>query len=469
MEKIFNYSQLRKTDKGKCYEKFNIEIYHYDETILVDLEYTFTYRRPNDGNQEEYTLSREVETVRRLNLNLKNSNFIVYKHTHTKGFFGDLKSSKPKSNRNRFDLLAEMTSFGFYKGGKEKGWGVRFNKKIEEAWETLRSVIQPKIQNQYLQQKGYHKVEVDPMYDLIVDFHLDCKKIKGHDLVYLDIQNDYPKQKFLKTNDRKFIPSVLDGYGIKTRQYVSTLSNNEEGMPIIIKTLNYFSKLFGDNYIDYMNKVDWHLHCYKVPPTNRVHILKNEREKKNMLKTMINWESDGLIVDSLIHSVYSLLDLRVKLEKTGIDLKYTATNDEEFKRLEENWKGLKKYFSRGYKVRYTYPKEFLEYIETEIKIGDVTYQPKVLCSEEDFKVEGHIMKNCMGGQFNHGSIFMFISLRKGKKWVDVRYNKGEQTMCYGKANSPIPDDFKIVVDALSRRVKKYGEVKWVKEKYDIIK
>lgn len=469
MERIFNHTQLRKTDKGKCYEKCDISIYYTGESLMVESEYTFTYRRPNDNGDAEFTLSREVETVRKFNLDLKTSNFTVYNHTHTKGFFGDLKSAKPKTNKNRFDLLAEMTSFGFYKGGKEKGWGVRFNRKIEEAWSIMSEIIQPRIKNDYLKTKGYNKVEVDPMFDMIVDFHLDYKNIKGHDLVYLDIQNDYPKQKFLKVNDRKFIPSVLEGYGIKTRQYVSTLTNNDEGMPIIIKTLNYFSKLYGENYIDYMNKVDWHLHCYRVPPTNRTHQLKNEREKKNMLKTMVNWERDGLNVDSLVHSLYTLLNLRDKLEKTGIDLKYTATNDEEFKRLEENWKGLKKYFSRGYKIRYTFPEEFLEYIEKDIQIGDVRYTPKVLSSEEDFKVEGHIMKNCMGGQFNHGSIFIFISLRKGKKWVDVRFNKGEQTMVYGKANSPIPDDFKIVVDALTKRVKKFGEISWIKEKYDIIK
>ena len=83
-----------------------------------------------------------------------------------------------------------MTSFGFYKGGKEKGWGVRFNRKIEEAWSIMSEIIQPRIKNDYLKTKGYNKVEVDPMFDMVVDFHLDCKNIKGHDLVYLDIQND---------------------------------------------------------------------------------------------------------------------------------------------------------------------------------------------------------------------------------------------------------------------------------------
>ena len=167
MERIFNHTQLRKTDKGKCYEKCDISIYYADDTLMMESEYTFTYRRPNDNDLNEFTLSREVETVRRFNLDLKTSNFTVYNHTHTKGFFGDLKSTKPKTNRNRFDLLAEMTSFGLYKGGKDKGWGVRFNRKIEEAWLETSKIIQPRIKNDYLKTKGYNKVEVDPMFDMI--------------------------------------------------------------------------------------------------------------------------------------------------------------------------------------------------------------------------------------------------------------------------------------------------------------
>ena len=74
----------------------------------------------------------------------------------------------------------------------------------------------------------------------------------------------------------------------------------------------------------------------------------------------------------------------------------------------------------------------------------------------------------MGNQFNHGVASIFISLRKGKKWVDVQYRKGEKTMSYGKANSPVPSDFNGAVNVLTKRMKKYKEIKWVKEKYDLI-
>ena len=74
----------------------------------------------------------------------------------------------------------------------------------------------------------------------------------------------------------------------------------------------------------------------------------------------------------------------------------------------------------------------------------------------------------MGNQFAHGIASIFISLRKGKRWVDVQYRKGKKTMCYGKANSPTPSDFKSAIDTLNKRMGNFDKVKWVKEKYDLI-
>ncbi len=270
-------------------------------------------------------------------------------------------------------------------------------------------------------------------------------------------------------------PDEIRQYGIKNRQFVSWLNNDKEGMPIIIKTLNYYCKLFGDNYIDYMNKIDWHLHCYKSPPTRRVHPLKNETEKRNIVKLIQNWEKEGLRLNSdlssdgtLIMSLYRLFELRNKIEKKGIELKFTATCDSELDSLFEKWESLRKYLQKGYRVKYQFPQEFIDHIEQPIKIGDVIYQPLVLSKEEDFKVEGHIMKNCMGNQFVHGVASIYISLRKGKRWVDVQYRKGMKTMCYGKANSPMPSDFKNAIDTLNKRMKKFNKVKWEKVKYDLI-
>ena len=145
--------------------------------------------------------------------------------------------------------------------------------------------------------------------------------------------------------------------------------------------------------------------------------------------TINNWEKNELMTDSLVDSLYNLLTLRDNLEKKGLNLRYTATTDLQFKHLEEEWLSLKKYIVRGYRIKYTFDQDFVNYIEQDIRIGDEIYKPKLLSTEEDFKVEGHIMKNCMGQQFNHGKkVSIYISLRKGKKWINVQYKNGEMTM-----------------------------------------
>ena len=480
MERVFSYEQTRETEHGKCYEKCSINVYHYNDAILIDLTYQFNYTRPPEPSEDSPLntpgLMRYVETEHSIEIDLNKGDFHVYSSTTNKGFLGDTKSTNSRKFKNKFSQLADITSIGFFGGSKKgNGWGVRYRNKAESAWEVIKDIIQPKIKNEYLRTKGYHKVEVDQLYDLIVDLHLDKKNIKGHDLIYLDIQEDYPKQKYLKLNDRKFIPAVLEQYGIKNKQFVAWLNGNSEGMPVILKTLNYFCKLFGENYIDYMNKIDWHLHCYAAPKTNKVHQLKNETEKRNMIKVIQNWESEGLrtgsnisMDGSLVNSLHNMLELRSKIEKKGIDLKFTATSDTTIDELYEEWEGLRKYLSKGYRVRYTFPEEFVSYVQQPIFIGDVKYEPILLTTEEQFKVEGHRMKNCMGNQFPHGAGSIYISLRKGNKWVDVQYRKGEKKMCYGKANSPTPESFKMAITSLTKRMKKYKDVKWVKEKYDLI-
>ena len=476
MERVFTYEQIRKTEKGKCDEKCSINIYHYNDVLSIDLTYHFTYSRAKIQDEEEYQLHRFVYTEHNINFNLKTGDFHVYTLTRNRGFLGDTKSSNNRRIKNKFTQLADITSVGFFSGSKKgEGWGVRYRRKAEEAWEIIRGIVQPRIKNEYLKGKNYEKVEIDQLYDLIVDYHIDSKNIKCHDLIYLDIQQDYPKEKYLKLNDRKFVPAVLDQYGIKNKQFVSWFNGNNEGMPVILKTLNYFCKLFGENYIDYMNKIDWHLHCYNPPKTNKVHQLKNETEKRNMVKVFKNWENEGLRVGSnvtfdgsLVSAIYNILELRHKIDSKGIELKFTATNYNGIDSIYEEWDGLKNYLQKGYRVRYSFPQDFIDYIEQPILIGDVVYEPSILKTEEEFKIEGHIMKNCMANQFPHGITAIFISLRKGKKWVDTQYRKGENVITYAKANSPTPDSFKPALNALNKRIKKFKDIKWVKEKYDLI-
>jgi hypothetical protein len=75
------------------------------------------------------------------------------------------------------------------------------------------------------------------------------KGIKAHDNIYYDIQNEYPKKKWLEKNDYKYLPAILESYGIKSKYLIAIL--NKSNVNVSISALNYISKLFGENHLEY--------------------------------------------------------------------------------------------------------------------------------------------------------------------------------------------------------------------------
>ena len=309
---------------------------------------------------------------------------------------------------------------------------------------------------------------MNPLYDLVVNFHLDKKRIKPHDGIYADILHNYPKKKWLALNDNKFLPAILDQYGIKSKYLVSQL-NKHWGKPIHIASLSYFCKLFGENYLEYLKNFMWEYHCFETPPNKKIHRLKNESEKKCMVSVINKWEKETLKSDSLIYSVNKLLSIRDLLEKKGMDLKFKAKNDSDFDNTLEIWSGYKFHFAKGYRNRYTIDESFKKMIEEEININGKIYKPKLLLTEEEFRLEGYSMKNCMGKQFPHGVIYLYVSLQLEKKKINLQYKKGRLIQMYGKANTPVQEDiFKMASEILTSRFEKIPDIAWKKEKYDFI-
>jgi hypothetical protein len=292
------------------------------------------------------------------------------------------------------------------------------------------------------------------------------KGIKGHDAVYYDIQNDYPKKKWLEKNDYKFLPSVLDYYGIKSKYLIKELSQNVR--QIQISTLNYFCKLFGNNHVDYLKKFTWESHCYETSPNKRLHYLKNESEKEYLIKVINQWETDTIKTDSLIYTLNKLFSIRDLLEQRGLELKFKAKNDIEFDNLIEKWNGFKLHFARGYKVKYIMPDNFVNEIEQDIVIDGLIFKPKILLTEDDFRIEGFNMKNCMSKQFAHGAIYIFVSLQHKRKRINLQYRKGKLIQSYGKANTSVIKIFENPTIILTERFEKHPTIIWRKDRYDFL-
>jgi len=463
MDLIFKYSQEKKEKKFSSNSNCDIKLFQTESELIFYAVYDFDYQRY--GNKKHVTFEHGF------NLNLNNGDIITTYRILNDGLTEEkmFRNSYLKK-KNDFKMLLDLTENGFIRGEKRINyWGVKYNRQIESMINMVFGIIKPKFKSEFYSTKNYiNKHTINPLYDMFVDYHLDVKGIKAHDGVYFDIKNEYPKKKWLVKNDYKFLPSVLDSYGIKSKYLIGEL-NKLSGKPINVSTLNYICKLFGSGYIDYLKKIKWENHCYDLIPNKKLHELKNDNEKNCMVSVINKWETETLKSDSFVYSVNKLLSIREVLKEKGVDLRFKAKNDYEFENLMEQWLSIKIHFTRGYKVKYVMPNEFIEMIERDIEIDGEIYKPKLILSEEEFRLEGFNMKNCMSKQFLHGSIYIFVSLQHKRKRINLQYRKGKLNQSYGKANTPVPPLFNNAIEILTKRFESNFQIEWRKEKYDFLK
>lgn len=463
MDLIFNYTQEKKDKKFSSNSNCDIKLYQNENELIFYAVYEFDYQRY--GNKKHVTFEHGF------NFNITSGDILTTYRIINDGLTEEkmFRNSYLKK-KNDFKMFLELTENGFIRGEKRINyWGVKYNRQIEHMINLVFEILKPKFKSEFYRGKDYiNKHTINPLYDMFVDYHLDVKKIKAHDGVYYDIKNEYPKKKWLAKNDYKFLPAILDSYGIKSKYLIGEL-NKLSGKSINISTLNYICKLFGNNYIDYLKQIKWENHCYDLMPNKKIHELRNDSEKNCMVNVINKWETQTLKSDSFVYCVNKLLSIRDILQQRGMDLRFKAKNDHDFENLTEQWSGIKLHFTRGYKVKYIMPDNFIEMIEEEIEIDGEIYKPKLILSEEDFRLEGFAMKNCMSKQFSHGAIYIYVSLQHKRKRINLQYRKGKLNQSYGKANTPVTPIFEKAIEVLNKRFELHSNIEWRKEKYDFLK
>lgn len=462
MDLLFNYSQEKIENKSGNKSSCDLKLYSDSTHVYYTSTFNSTYKR--SGEKKDISFEHEFK------INLLNGDINVSYRIINNGLTPErLFRNSVKVKKNDFKLLDDLIVNGIVRGEKKIGyWGVKYYRAVDNIFNILYGILKPKLKTPYHISKTYKNNDgVGNIFELIVDFHLDIKNIKGNNSVYAYIQYDYPKQKWLRKNDNKYIPAILDGYGIKSKYLIGEL--NDETSHTQIKSLNYICKLFGGNYIDYIKQIPWKNHCYVLIGNKKTHQLKNDDEKKIMIQLIKDWDSDKVYNESFVYSINKLLSIREELERVGYNLKFNVKTCEEFENLLATWTSYKTHLNRGFKYRYKFDVEFLNEIERPIVVNDITYTPKILQTEDDFMVEGFIMKNCMNKQFIHGSIYIFVSLLiNDKKRINLQYRKGNLIQSYGRANTDVPQEFFPGIEILTQRFKDYNDIEWVKERYDFI-
>ena len=386
--------------------------------------------------------------------------------------------------KTNFDKLENLTHMGFYRGEKRRDfWGVKFERKTTEFFNLIKKELQGEMDSGFLKNKTYYKPVSNRLYDLIVDYHLYKKGIKGHDNVYQDILSVYPKKKWLKLNDNKFLLAILDENGVKSKYLVKELSKREHpihvhgGTAVNIRGVIYLCNLFGNNYIDYIKKFDWQQISRSSFTKTKKHSCKTEGEKRALVRVFNKHVAAIDIpeaadqppkVQNMLLTLFKLIEVRDLLQGRGYVLKLKLNTPDDVELLLPYWMVIKKTAKTGHMLKYKIPQETINDIQNPIVTSDKTFQPRVLLTDTDFSLEGVEMKNCMAKQFLHGSIYIYISLSYGKKKIDLQYQRGKLQQSYGKANTTVPMElFGPALRELNERMSKYDTLKWEKEKVPI--
>jgi hypothetical protein len=460
MDLLFRYQDTKRDKRAGLSSTCELTLSAGGGNILLKADYSFEYLR--------YGAKRTVTLNHLLRVDDRDGSITVGKEILNDDWSPLSRiQSTATTKKNDFAGLRDLTDEGLRRGEKRRGfWGVEYTNATEKVFELIHDKLKPKMKSEHLINKSYEGVVcVDKLYDFLVDYHLDKNNIKAHDMVYHSIQWDYPKKKWLKLNEQKFLPAVLDGYGIKSKYLLSALNNNIDA-GLNIASVNYLVKLFGDNHKEYLNQFDWVVLSTERPPNKRTHTLKNKSEKACMLKLIGKWEMDMLHSSGFISAINEMLSLREFIEERGIPLKFNAVDDVAFATTLESWRAIKKHLKQGYRVKYNIPLDVISDIERPIILNEQRFTVNVLTTEEEFTKEGYIMKNCMGKQFNLGAIHLFVAIQAGKTRINLQYRKGVMVQSYGKANTPVPSEFFKVRDVLNERMSQYKDMAWKKIQVD---
>jgi hypothetical protein len=187
-----------------------------------------------------------------------------------------------------------------------------------------------------------------------------------------------------------------------------------------------------------------------------------------MVKIINDLKNNSSITSNVLQQIHKFLSNREEIEKMGINIKIKYNGLESFYKIFDDINGIIKHKKRGYRLRYVFPNDFINYIQEPFTINDIIYTPKLLITEEDFIVEGHLMKNCMSNHFTHGIIFIYISLRSNKGNINLQYKKGHLVQQRGKGNITINESYQDAIDVISKKLLENSDIMWTKEKFDIL-
>lgn len=448
-----------------------------DNKVSIRIYENFKYRGFNSRYYKKNTLSLGMT------IDLKHGNITFSKTQKQK------RSKSSTVYRNTFSTL--KTKFSYYLFDSHFS---DFEKKISD--EKLRKKISDDFKVSEFVSVIYDTLGIDKskrnldsrndFIETIIRYFTEKKKIKipngeiNHFIIDL-----YPTEKFLKTNDRKLISSVLDSLGLKSKFSIKIL---HEYPKLNLYAYGVLSKIFGSEYPkyfgnlnkghfiesknDYTYPIKYSLNTYQLPYEL------SSVEKDNLISLM-NSSVESYFTQEKIIVLSDHLKMIKDLQQYDPTIIFKSKTPQEFIRYHSELSALSVKLKKGWVVEYTFSDMMVNEVEKPITFVvennwvnendynvkpipiSLTFYPYILKREEEYEEEGSFMHHCVATYAKKvKSIIISVRTEDKTDRVTCEYNCQDGRLLQARhfCNALPPADMSVAVEKLTERVKKYARL-----------
>jgi hypothetical protein len=325
---------------------------------------------------------------------------------------------------------------------------------------------------------------------LVMKAFIDVKEIKTPNTYVNLLTKWYPTKPFLVKNENKLVLSILDRFGIKSKS-LNKLIHSKDNFLLeqLIVLMPYFGKNELSKYVPNITQhyfdIDWkdvigdlntsyYMHTFKSVQDLKIHDLR-PNEKTVVLRYLNDFFNSFMIkeltksstktISRIFRELNDHFNMIEQVRKYYPNTEMKATNQLDFHAEHIELSKIQNSIKKGYTIEYTFPEEFVSYIEEPILGVDknneeIVLFPILLKSDSEYTEEGSHMHHCVGSYADKEDSII-VSLRigsvSGSERVTSEFSTYNKTCVQSKyfCNAKPPKIFEDPLDELINRIDVY--------------
>ncbi len=297
------------------------------------------------------------------------------------------------------------------------------------------------------------------LLELVSVWFTKVRGIKTPDKWMYYFIHNYPGIKPLKKKDNNLIQTILKEEGIYSKYAVKLFNTYTD---IKLPSYQMMLEVLG---IHLLRKLNPELLTQKYNLGWQLNAELTTREKINFVSILNSLLNDCNFEPQNVNNVISDLvsdhlgRLKIRLEREGLSPKLKAKTYDEFVEEHQEWTNMVDKINNTTNVTHIYSKDFLNYIQQPITIGNKTMTPVVLRDTYEYRDESSVQSNCVKTYIEHRDTCI-ISLRddKGNRITNEFVPRGKNKIMSNvqsraRFNQTVSEDLQPFVNVLNLKIK----------------